>query len=76
MTRIQNELKAEIISVKELLENSKLQIPDYQRPYKWNIKNVNQLLDDIILHTNKSAYRIGTIVFHNDKIVTDKSKYF
>ena len=69
MTRIQNELKAEIISVKELLENSKLQIPDYQRPYKWNIKNVNQLLDDIILHTNKSAYRIGRIVFHNDKIV-------
>lgn len=55
-----------IVSVKELLGDNTLQVPEYQRPYKWTTKNVNQLLDDIILHNNKSAYRIGTIVFHND----------
>ena len=26
----------------------KLQIPEYQRPYKWTAKNANQLLDDIL----------------------------
>lgn len=61
-----NQLNTDIISVKELLGNNALQIPEYQRPYKWNTKNVNQLLDDIILHNDKSAYRIGTIVFHKD----------
>ncbi|MCT4645772.1 MAG: DUF262 domain-containing protein [Carboxylicivirga sp.] len=62
-----NQLDTGIVSVKNLLDNGTLQIPEYQRPYKWNTKNVNQLLDDIILHNDKSAYRIGTIVFHKDK---------
>ncbi|GAA4736454.1 DUF262 domain-containing protein [Flavisolibacter ginsenosidimutans] len=53
-----------IISVKELLSKPNLTIPDYQRPYKWSIKNVNQLIDDILLHRDKSAYRIGTLVLH------------
>ena len=62
---------AEIKSINELL-NMKLDIPDYQRPYKWTIQNITDLLGDI---TNSIAdaeryrtgfkYRIGTIIVHN-----------
>jgi len=40
----------------------KLEIPDYQRPYKWTAKNVIQLLDDIVdaKNENKETYRVGT----------------
>jgi hypothetical protein len=57
----------QIISVEDLLTKSALTIPDYQRPYKWSIKNVNQLIDDILLHRDKSAYRIGTLVLHQNE---------
>jgi uncharacterized protein with ParB-like and HNH nuclease domain len=56
-----------IISVKQLLQESKLKIPNYQRPYKWTTKNVNQLIDDIISFKEKSAYRLGTLVIHKDQ---------
>lgn len=62
-----NNLKASIITVKELLQTNDLQIPNYQRPYKWTEKNINQLIDDILFHKNKSAYRLGTLVIHNDE---------
>ena len=61
-------LKHGIVSVKELLSLEKIQIPEYQRPYKWTIKNVNQLIDDILLHKKKSAYRLGTLVIHKEQI--------
>ncbi|MBR5910777.1 MAG: DUF262 domain-containing protein [Bacteroidales bacterium] len=56
----------EIINVRSLLQNQDVIIPDYQRPYKWTDKNVNQLIDDIIANTNKTSYRIGTSVIHAD----------
>lgn len=56
-----------ILSVFELLTMDGLTIPDYQRPYKWTEKNVTRLLDDIVTHQNKSAYRLGTIVFHQEE---------
>ena len=34
-----------------------LVIPDYQRPYKWTVKNVVQLLDDILGAKNANKYR-------------------
>lgn len=58
------ELSSKIISVYELLMDSALDIPQYQRPYKWTGKNINQLFSDIAIHKDKSAYRLGTIVFH------------
>jgi hypothetical protein len=60
---------SEIISIFKLLTDTKLRIPPYQRPYKWTVKNVNQLLTDIAFHKdeNKSAYRLGTVVFHEEK---------
>lgn len=57
----------DIINIKDLLEIPNLKIPDYQRPYKWKAKNVNQLIDDILFHKDKQGYRLGTLVLHNDK---------
>jgi hypothetical protein len=59
-------LQAQIISVYDLLADPALQIPQYQRPYKWTSKNINQLFSDITIHKDKSAYRLGTIVFHQE----------
>ncbi|WP_417620006.1 DUF262 domain-containing protein [Oceanihabitans sediminis] len=62
------QIKPEIKTVKDLIGLKNLSIPKYQRPYKWNTKHVKQLLEDIILHKDKSAYRMGTVVIY------DKSK--
>ena len=62
-----NEIEPEIINILDLLKINNLEIPEYQRPYKWTGKNVNQLIDDILINKDKSAYRLGTIVIHNDK---------
>lgn len=60
-------LGSSILTVSELLSKKQLTIPDYQRPYKWTTQHVNQLLGDIVQHRNKSAYRLGTVVFHYKK---------
>jgi len=65
-TQQATELSSKIISVYELLMDSALDIPQYQRPYKWTGKNINQLFSDIAIHKDKSAYRLGTIVFHHE----------
>ncbi|EDL53732.1 hypothetical protein VSAK1_26190 [Vibrio mediterranei AK1] len=49
------------------LLRQKLTIPEYQRPYKWQPKHVNQLIDDILNHRTKPCYRLGTVVLHQDK---------
>ena len=48
------------------IENVKLSIPEYQRPYKWTARNAIQLLDDIIeaRNINKEVYRVGTLILH------------
>ena len=64
---------AEIKSVNELLKIN-LNIPDYQRPYKWSIQNIQDLLRDIttaIKDAEKYSvgfkYRIGTIILHKNE---------
>ena len=64
---------AEIMSINELL-NLNLDIPDYQRPYKWTIQNITDLLGDITnsivdaeRYRNGFKYRIGTIIIHNNE---------
>ena len=61
-----------IISIKELLE-MKLEIPDYQRPYKWSTQNIDDLLNDISNAISDAdrfhdgfKYRIGTIIVHDN----------
>lgn len=60
-------MKSKIITIGKLLETQNLTIPTYQRPYKWTAKNVNQLIDDIIAHQDKTAYRLGTLVIHKEE---------
>ena len=65
------EKMAEIVSVNQLLQ-MQLNIPPYQRPYKWSIRNMEELLSDIsnaITDSKKYSvfkYRIGTVILHND----------
>lgn len=59
--------KPKIIYIKDLLNFNNLIIPEYQRPYKWIIKNVNQLIDDILLFKERKSYRFGTVVLHKDE---------
>ena len=51
------------------IENIRLAIPDYQRPYKWTARNAIQLLDDIIeaRNENKEVYRVGTLILHKEE---------
>jgi len=56
-----------ILSIGEYLKNGKLEIPHFQRPYKWTVKNVVQLMDDINRFNSDIPYRIGTIVIYQDK---------
>lgn len=60
-------LHEKIITVSELLSEPRLSIPDYQRPYKWTAQNVMSLFDDIRMHSDKPAYRLGTVVLHSNK---------
>lgn len=64
---------AEIKSVNDLLKID-LNIPDYQRPYKWDIQNIDDLFLDITnaisdadRYRTELKYRIGTIILHRTK---------
>jgi hypothetical protein len=58
------QLDKEIITVKALLSLPNLNIPVYQRPYKWSQANLAELLSDLKVYRDKSAYRLGAVVFH------------
>lgn len=64
---------AEIKSINELLK-MEIDIPDYQRPYKWTIQNIEELLGDISTIINQAGlyrtpfkYRVGTIILHENE---------
>lgn len=59
-------VKTEILTIGEFLQNKTLEIPKFQRPYKWSVKNVVQLLDDIQRFKGNTSYRIGTIVIYQE----------
>lgn len=67
---------AEIVSVDQLLK-MRLDIPAYQRPYKWTIRNMEELLGDISKAIDPETYRVdfkyrvGTIILHKNKNVLD-----
>lgn len=66
----------EIISIESLFKRN-LSIPKYQRPYKWQQKNISDLLDDIsnAIEDRKRfsnfKYRIGTIILNKNNDVLD-----
>ena len=56
-----------IHAIEKLLSLEQLALPFYQRPYKWGIQHVNQLLGDLAAHENNPTnYRLGTVVLHRD----------
>ena len=63
--------QVEIWPVSRLLNEQRLRIPDYQRPYKWRTNNVADLVDDIQRFTPSGPYRIGTIILHQHGDVLD-----
>lgn len=58
---------ANVKSISEL-DFGRLVIPNYQRPYMWEKKNVRQLLQDIYTSYSKNLknYRIGSIIVHKN----------
>ncbi len=62
----QENILPSIITVGNLLSEKKIHFPNYQRPYKWEVKHVKQLLNDIFTFKHKPAYRLGTVVIHLD----------
>ncbi|NLC36934.1 MAG: DUF262 domain-containing protein, partial [Alcaligenaceae bacterium] len=64
--RLPGSLAKGVKTVAEFLADPDLCIPDYQRPYKWTARHINQLFADINRHKDKNAYRLGTIVFHRE----------
>ncbi|HHV7121836.1 TPA: DUF262 domain-containing protein, partial [Haemophilus influenzae] len=67
-----SEEKAKILKIKDVFD-LKLSIPDYQRPYKWTVKNVQQLLEDLSeqFSQNQKSYRIGTLITHKNDECSD-----
>ncbi|WP_155759978.1 DUF262 domain-containing protein [Vibrio natriegens] len=57
-------LDKRVTKVCELLALGSLVIPKYQRPYKWTQSNLADLLNDLKVYRDKSAYRLGAVVFH------------
>ena len=58
-------ISASFYTIQDLLRTS-LSIPEYQRPYRWNLKNVEQLLTDIFKNQSDGhiVYLIGTVIVH------------
>ena len=71
-------VKTEIVTIGDFLQHKNLHIPHFQRPYKWSVRNVIQLLDDIQRFKGDTPYRIGTIVIFRedefDKIVDGQQR--
>lgn len=76
MSKTDSDPKLGVYKINEVYEKD-LSIPNYQRPYKWRVENVRQLLDDLNHHCinqPNSTYRLGTLVIHKGKD-EDKDKY-
>ena len=60
-----SEAKATIKKIQEVFDIN-LRIPEYQRPYKWQVNHAQQLIIDLLKHFKQNIiYRIGTIVLYH-----------
>jgi len=55
----------EIKDIGKLIKDHQLAVPFYQRPYKWEDKNISDLFNDIhnAISNDENEYFLGTIVF-------------
>lgn len=59
-------IQPEVRKIQAIFAEPNLEIPDYQRPYKWQHHHVLQLLQDLQHHYQKQqVYRLGTVVIHH-----------
>lgn len=56
-------IEPQVTTIRELL-TAGLTIPDYQRPYRWGVHHVQQLLDDVERFRSAGRYRMGTVIAH------------
>lgn len=70
---VERDVDARKIKVGNLMSLRNLQIPEYQRPYRWTFKNVEQLLTDInnARANGKQDYLIGSVILHKKDNVLD-----
>jgi hypothetical protein len=63
-----DETNVKVLPIVNLLSRP-LTIPDYQRPYTWDITNMRQLIEDIRLFMNRGyeEYRIGTVIVYANR---------
>ena len=66
------QLQYQIRPIKDI-DFSHFQIPAYQRTYKWQRANVNQLINDVIEYGG-TTYRLGSLVLHNGDIVDGQQR--
>lgn len=59
-------MKVELWPIRRLLTERALRIPDYQRPYRWQPRSVLQLIDDVRAFAPLGAYRLGTVILHDN----------
>lgn len=59
------------MNIRQILQK-KLEIPDYQRPYRWHFKHVQDLIMDVdremteeSTHKDGYRYRIGSVILHD-----------
>ena len=51
------------------IEGFRLHIPNYQRPYAWEEKQVETLLNDLkdVIESDKKSYLLGSLILHKEK---------
>lgn len=64
---MQEEVSVESLTLGKLFSTKKLTIPEYQRIYSWQEKNVHRLLDDIWNLDGSKTYHLGSIILQIDK---------
>ena len=62
------DVSAHKVKINELLHLENLHIPEYQRPYRWTTRNVEQLLRDVNIArmAGKLDYLIGSVILHRN----------
>lgn len=71
MSNVHEIIKIE--KIQTILETEHLNIPSYQRPYKWSYRNVMEMLQDIDeAIKGEIPYRIGTIILHDNMEANSK----
>lgn len=63
-----SDIKVSVKSVAEILNEATLNIPDYQRPYKWERRHIRNLFYDLrgAICKDIHEYRLGSIIIHHN----------